>query len=116
MGSLEQVSFGEGAESNKNRSCALITALITSVQMNVSKGAVSHLLKLQHLFESEYKDMFPFQIMKTCHEITRMKMADCICFDMMWRVTFKRRDFSDTANACFSSAACSESSVVQHKG
>lgn len=53
MRSLVQVSFGEGAESNKNRSCALITALITSVQMNVSTGAVLHLLKLPHLSELE---------------------------------------------------------------
>lgn len=40
MRSLEQVSFGEGAESNKNRPCALITTLITSVQINVSTGAL----------------------------------------------------------------------------
>lgn len=40
MRALEQVSFGEGAESNKNRSCALISTLMTSVQMNVSTGAV----------------------------------------------------------------------------
>lgn len=38
---LEQVSFGEGTESNKNRSCALITTLITLVQMNVSAGTFS---------------------------------------------------------------------------
>lgn len=40
MTSLEPVSVGEGAESNQNRSCALITALITAVQMNVGAGAV----------------------------------------------------------------------------
>lgn len=47
---LEQVSFAEGAETNTNRSCALITTLITSTQMNASTGALFHVLPSYHIF------------------------------------------------------------------
>lgn len=54
---LEQVSFGEGAESNKSRLCSLITTLITSIQTNVSTGAAV-LLLLQMVEKSTFLVMF----------------------------------------------------------